>query len=91
MNPVALQIPGREADEFVIAKDQPPYTPLPAARVTLLNGELGVVTRWRPSEEERMAIASGADIWVQHLTFGGPLQPLWVGAECPIEIDQEPS
>lgn len=84
MNPVAVQIPGHETDEFVIAKDQPEYIPLPAVAIDTPEG-IAIVTRWRPDAEERAALAAGADIWLLSLTFGGPLQPVRLTVECPVE------
>lgn len=90
MRPVALQIPGLESKEFVIAKDQPEYIPLPALPIHSDMGP-GVLTRWEFTLEEREQIAKGADLWVQHLTFGGPLQPVAFTIECPIVPPTEPS
>lgn len=86
MNPVSVQIPGNESDEFVIAKDQPQYIPLPAVWIRTSEG-IAVVTRWRPTDEERQQVADGADIWLQSLTFGGPLQPIKLTTECPVELE----
>lgn len=58
--------------ETVYAKDQPEYNPLPAIRTS----DGTVLTRWRPTEQERQAIAEGADILLTILTFNQPLQPL---------------
>ncbi len=46
----------------VIAKDQPEYIPLPA----LVYPDGKILTEWRPTEEERLAIAHGENIrlWV---------------------------
>ena len=87
MNAIALQIPGHEADEFIIARDQPEYIPLPALSIVLLVDGTPVpalLTRWRPSDEERAALASGADIWLETMTFGEPMQPVRISTECPI-------
>ena len=90
MKPVALQIPGHERDEIVIGKDQPEYVPLPALRLITEEG-IATVTRWRPSDEERAQLLAGADIWLQQLTGRGPLQPVKVGVECPVLLNQVPS
>ena len=34
------------------------------------------LTRWTPTEEQRKAIAAGADLYVESLSFGRPLQAL---------------
>jgi hypothetical protein len=91
VNPVALQIPGREQEEFVIAKNQPQYIPLPATVINTHEG-VAVVTRWRPTAEELHQLFEGADVWITHLTFGGKLQPLKVGTTCPEEaLNAEPT
>ena len=94
MNAVALQIPGHEADEFIIARDRPEYVPLPALNITLFRegrglGMKGVLTRWRPSDEERAALANGADIWLETMTFGDPMQPVRISTECPINPEAQ--
>ena len=83
MNAIALQIPGCEKDEFIFAADQPEYIPLPALNITIGNVE-GILTRWRPTDDERQALASGADIWLEVMTGGAPLQPVRVSVQCPI-------
>jgi hypothetical protein len=35
-----------------------------------------MITRWRLSEEEREAVARGADVVLQTLTFSTPFQPV---------------
>ena len=74
MNPVSPVMPGSESIEIVLGKDQPEYTPLPA--VYLDTETCAMVTRWRPSPEERAAIGKGADIVLQQLTFRSPFQPV---------------
>lgn len=56
--------------EMTIAKDQPPYLPLPA-RVD----ESTVITTWELTAVERAALLGGAKLVVQITTFGDPLQP----------------
>lgn len=80
---VALQIPGHEADELVIARDQPEYIPLPALSI-IMGDVAGMLTRWRPSDAERAALANGADIWLETMTFGDRMQPVRITVECPI-------
>jgi hypothetical protein len=72
--PVSPVLPGSEPIEIVLGKNQPEYTPLPA--VYLQRPSLPMITRWRLSDEERAAIASGADIVLQQLTFSHPFQPV---------------
>lgn len=67
-------IDGLEAKEVVYAKDQPEYIPL---RTLVGNDkQRRVLSRWSPTAEQRLAIADGADIYLQLLTFGKPLQPI---------------
>ncbi len=73
MNAVAPEIP--DSQEVVFAKDQPEYNPLPAALVLRDEG-LTVVTRWQLTDDERAAIAGGADLYLELLTNGNPLQPI---------------
>lgn len=35
-----------------------------------------VLSRWTLTAEQRQAVANGADIYLELLTFGGPLQPI---------------
>lgn len=66
MEPVSPVFKGAEALEVTIAKNQPEYLPLP-----VIHGEDGRVTsRWRLSDEEREAIANGADIMYTVLSSG---------------------
>jgi hypothetical protein len=60
------------ASEVVFAKDQPQYNPLPVIRRP--DGVL--LSRWKLTDEEREAIAAGADILLFNCTFNQPLQPV---------------
>lgn len=75
MQPISPRVPGYEDREVVFAKDQPEYVPLPALPIITTEGR-AVLTRWTFTDEERNLIASGADLFVKVLTFGGPLQPV---------------
>jgi len=67
-------IPGLEGREVIYAKDQPEYI---ALRTLVGNDrDRRVLSRWEPTPEQRKAIAEGADIYLQLLTFGQPLQPI---------------
>lgn len=74
MMPVSPVMPGSAPIETIFGKDQPEYIPLPA--VYLDTRSRPVVTRWRLTNEERAAIAAGADIVIQQMTFHEPLQPI---------------
>ena len=65
-------IDGLESMEIVYAKDQPEYKPLR----TLKAPDGRVFSRWSLTDEQRVEVAAGADIFVQVLTFNEPLQPL---------------
>lgn len=57
----------------LIAGQQAEYQPLPTVRTP--DGQ--VITRWKPSPEERRRIAEGEDIYVTLLSHG-PINPLIV-------------
>lgn len=61
--------------EFILGEEQLQYHALPAAQHP---GVLGVemVTRWAFTPDERRAIAEGEDLYLRHLTFGHPFQPI---------------
>ena len=83
-----------------LAEDQPQYRPLP---VVLLEGSEGrTISRWSLTNAERKAIADGADLYLQQLTFGDSFQPILptiglpefcpadsVGSSAPEEISDE--
>lgn len=72
MEPQSPVVPGLEPYEIVYAKDQPQYLPLP-----VLRSPKGVVlSRWKLSDEERAAIAEGADLYLSMHTDFQPLQPI---------------
>ncbi|MDA8121778.1 MAG: hypothetical protein M0Z38_04330 [Deltaproteobacteria bacterium] len=63
--------------EVIYAKDQPEYHPLPTLRSS--DPEVKVMSRWTPDPRQRLAIATGADLYLVLLTFGNPLQPIMIG------------
>jgi hypothetical protein len=65
---------GLEQQEVVYAKNQPEYVPL--RTLTSSGPERKVISRWTLTPEQRKAVAEGADIYLQLLTFGAPLQPI---------------
>ena len=67
-------IQGLEPFEVVFATNQPEYNPLRALKSMKDNG--AILTRWSPTEEQRWALANGADIFLEVLTFHHPLQPV---------------
>jgi hypothetical protein len=65
---------GLESKEVVYAKDQPEYIPL---RTLVYAGrDTKVISRWTLTDEQRKAVAEGADIFLMLFTFGHPLQPI---------------
>jgi hypothetical protein len=74
MTPTSPVLPGSETIEIVLGKGQPQYIPMPA--VYLERPSRPMITRFRLSEAERAAIAEGADIVLQQLTFRQPFQPV---------------
>ncbi len=67
-------IKGLENREIVYAENQPQYIPL--RTLVSDNRDQRVLSRWEPTPEQRKAIADGADVYLQLLTFGEPLQPI---------------
>lgn len=67
-------IDGLEKHETVWAKDQPEYNPL--RTLTSKTDDRKVLSRWTLTPEQRKAVADGADIYLELLTFGTPLQPI---------------
>lgn len=60
------------AMRIVFAEDQPQYLPLPA----MVTADGTVHTAWQLTEDERLAVAAGADIHLSLMTFGQPLSPI---------------
>lgn len=67
-------VDGLEQQEVVYAKDQAEYLPLRTLKSAGAEGR--VITRWTFTDVQRKAIASGADVFLELLTFNGPLQPI---------------
>jgi len=79
MKPVSPVLPGVNLEanglrEITIAKDQPPYNPLPAVIVGDAQGT--VITRWELTEEELKRIAETKCFYITQLRFSDALQPL---------------
>jgi len=62
-------------EHVVLAKDQPQYLPLPIVRF-LQDRQGRVISRWTLTDDERIAIAAGADLFIEQLTFNDDLQPI---------------
>lgn len=67
-------MPGSKPIEIMLGENQPEYVPLPA--VYLDSPARPMITRWELTDEERLAIANGADIVMQQLTFWRAFQPV---------------
>lgn len=83
MKPVSPVMLGSESIEIVLGEGQPQYVPLPAVYIDSV--ERPMVTRWRLTDEERSAIAEGADVVLQQLTFRAPFQPVNLQVVMPEE------
>jgi len=66
----------------VIAKDQPPYRPLPAYRQPA-DPEGRVICCWSLTWRERFKLLFTGKLWHHILTFNGPLQPQLLEVEKP--------
>lgn len=80
MKPVSPVIEGLQHEEVIIAKDQPQYLPLPALPVNY--GEI-IITRWRMTWRERLAVFLGGDIFLLIWRFQNPLQPVKLEVNAP--------
>lgn len=74
MNPVSPVMPGSEPIEILLGKNQSEYIPLPA--VYMDTAFCTMVTRWRPTAEERQKLIDGGDVILQTVTFRNPYQPV---------------
>lgn len=73
--------PRTGAPETSVAEEQHEYRQLTCAVYRTHDGgpfEGGryLVSRWRFTDDERARIAAGEDLYISHLTWDGPLQPL---------------
>jgi len=81
MKPATPVIEGADLDETVYAKDQPPYIPLPAYKLSDERGT--ILTRWKLSWLERLKILFTGNMYLWVQTFGKPLQPVMLQVETP--------
>lgn len=81
--------PKLNAPQVTIAEEQGQFLPITAAlvrhpgypAVETPHGPMNsIVLAFRPSEEDRAALAAGADLYVSLLTFGRPMPGLIVHA-----------
>jgi hypothetical protein len=66
-------VDGFDDKEVVYAKNQPQYNPLRVLRSAGREGN--VFSRWSPTAKQRKMIAEGSDIYLELLTYHGPLAP----------------
>lgn len=90
MKPASPVLPGHEhvIKETVFGAGQPQYTSLPAVIVPGSEGE--VLTRWEFSEEEKLAIANGASLYLSVMTFGRSFHPVLLRIASADEVMDEP-
>lgn len=67
-----------------LAKDQPPYVPLPA-----FMDEEQTITCWQVSWRERMQLLVTGRLWLAQLNFGRPLQPQLPSVKSPFDHPAE--
>lgn len=75
-----------EGANIVYGAKQPEYIPLPAEYRGGKSGE--ILTCWELTPEELQRIQETGKIWVGVLTFGQPLQPLYLSVEKPDPYDE---
>jgi hypothetical protein len=63
-------------NEMVIALDQEQYIPIVTLPFRFSDGTIAAAVRFRLTDEERKAIAEGADLVVSELTFGNQFTPV---------------
>lgn len=79
MHPISPVIEGHQDAEIVYAKDQPQYHPLPALPLSPDR----IVTRWQLSWRECLRLLFTRSVYLQVMTFGGPLQPVILSVDVP--------
>lgn len=65
----------------VIAKDQPPYLPLPA-----YVSAYETISCWQLSTRDRVRLLFTGRLWLRQCNFGNPLQPQKPSAESPFGL-----
>lgn len=71
----------------VFGAKQPEYIPLPAEYRGGKSGE--ILTCWELSPEELKRLQETGKLWLGVLTFGQPLQPVYLAVDKPEPYDQE--
>lgn len=78
-----IEVTGIDGRSITYGANQSEYEPLPA----VVQSDGTIWTRWQLSPEERRAILDGAAIELSVMTFGQPIQPLYMrvqGIEEPV-------
>lgn len=71
----------------VYGAKQPEYVPLPAEYRGGKSGE--ILTCWELSPDELKRVQETGKLWLGVLTFGQPLQPVYLAVEKPEPYDKE--
>lgn len=74
-----------ENHEVIYASNQHQYNPLRTLRGA--TESVPVLSRWKLSEEQMLALVQGADIYIEMLTFGNPLQPIRVAVGRDVTLE----
>jgi len=64
---------------IVFAKDQPEYQPLPALKLSTVEGE--VISCWKLSFRERFRILFLGRVWLSLMSFNEPLTPSFLSTK----------
>jgi hypothetical protein len=59
---------------ITLAKDQPPFRPLEV--VVGPPPRYRMISQWQLTDNDRIAIAAGANIFIEQLTYGKPFQAI---------------
>ena len=78
-------VEGLEQFEVVMGWDQPEYNPLRCLTGNTATGER--LSRWTLTQEQRDAVANGADIFVELLTYNRDMNPIRVGIGKALDAD----
>jgi hypothetical protein len=69
--------PNTGAPEIVFAADQPQFIPVTVSIYEYEHSK-GLLTRWELTEEERVRVAAGEDIYIMQLNYRTPMTPMKV-------------
>ena len=60
----------------MVAEEQEEYLTVCVALLPYSDGAIGMVTRWRLTDEEKQRIMDGEDLYLNILTFGKGMSPV---------------